>query len=373
MIRIFYVIDSFEFGGAQRQLLELIRGLDPKRYEVAVCPLWPVRGFQSEFLETGARIIDTQKMAHLDVTIAWRLARRMRCFRPHIVHSWLFTGNFWGRLAAALARVPVVIASERNVVPDNFLPTYEAWLNYALANKTDVMIHNSQAGFDRDAVSNLKRLIYNGVDLQRFDARRSVSWSEEQRNSLGLDPDLLVVGTIGRLATQKGQKNFLHALRLLREDGLKLQGVVVGEGPLQADLEALADELGLRQEVSFLGARKDIPEILSLFDIFVLPSLWEGFPNVILEAMAMAKPVVATKVAGVVEVVVDGVTGCLVDPGDLPRLAEAIGRLSRDPGLIARMGQDGRKRVEAKFCLERMVAETTALYQELIGLKGIKC
>lgn len=377
MVRVFYVIDSFDIGGAQRQLLELMRRLDRRRYQAVVCPLWPLMALEADYQQTGWPIIRTHKKAHLDISVIWRLAREMRAFRPHIVHTWLFTGNFWGRLAAALARMPVVISGERVVAPKGIVPPYAALVNYLAACLADVITFNSQNG-QREAKlpGGIKRpslkVIYNGVDLQRFDIAQVQSAATVLKKSLGIEIDALILGNIGRLTDQKGQDILLQAAHQLIQRGNNLKVILVGAGPTRHELEALAAELGLRDAVLFLGPRSDIPELLSLFDIFVLSSHWEGFPNVILEAMAMGKPVVATDVAGVSEMVEHGVTGLLVKAGDPHLLAQAILRLMDNPGLAAQMGRAGRQRVERDFSVERMVAETTALYDDLLRQKGIR-
>lgn len=377
MIKIFYVIDSFDMGGAQRQLLEVMRRLDPRRYQAVVCPLWPLMALEADYQQTSWPIIRVHKRTQLDVSVVWRLARAMRAFRPHIAHTWLFTGNLWGRMAAALARVPGVIASERTVVPKGRSRPDESFVNGILAGVTDIVTANSQEGlrklkFISGITPPARKVIYNGVDLQHFNSRRVQSTTSELKKSLGIAPDSLILGNIGRLTEQKGQDVLLQATRLLVHSGKNLQVVIVGGGPRRQDLDNLAENLGLRGSVLFLGPRSDIPQLLSLFDIFVLPSRWEGFPNVVLEAMAMAKPVVATDVAGVSELVEHGVTGLLVEAEKPEALAQDLLRLMDNPGLAAQMGAAGRQRVERQFSVERMVAKTTALYDDLLRQKGIR-
>jgi glycosyltransferase involved in cell wall biosynthesis len=379
MIKIFFVIDSFEMGGAQRQLLELVRRLDRTRYEPVVCPIYPFMALEKEYRETGVQIDLTHKHSPGDISFAWRLARRMRAFVPHIVHAWLFTGNLWGHLAASLARVPVVLLSLRNAVKPGVVPGYYTWahaLTHALSGQVDGIVTNSRVQLKDPGLPGWKgsgklRMIYNGVDLRRFNPEHAPAWKEQYRRELGLKPGNLVVGTIGRLTPQKRQDRFLKALRTLVDAGYDLTGLIVGEGSLQGELAGLAAELGLQDRVFFLGPRRDIPELLSLFDIFVLSSDWEGFPNVILEAMAMGRPVVSTEVGGVRELVIPGETGHLVAAGEPQLLAEAVQGFLDNPSLATSMGLEGRRRVEREFSLERMVAKTTTLYEELLRQKRV--
>jgi glycosyltransferase involved in cell wall biosynthesis len=379
MIKIFYVIDSFAMGGAQRQLLELLRGLNRTRYEAAVGTVWPLMDLEEEYRETGVQVYTIHKHCHWDISFSWRLARQMKAFRPHIVHAWLSTGNLWGHVAASLARVPVVLLSLRNIVKPGAEPGYYSWVHSAihhLAGPVDAIIANSRTQLENPGVPGWKnsgklQVIYNGVDLRRFNLKHAPAWKDKLRRELGLSSNTLVVGTIGRLAPQKRQDRFLKAVRYLVDSGYDLVAVLTGEGPLRAELEGLAARLQLQDRIFFLGARQDIPELLAWFDIFVLPSDWEGFPNVILEAMAMGRPVVATDVGGVAELVLRGKTGLLLDADEPSLLAEAIKKLIDNPNLAQQMGEAGRRRAEEKFSLGRMVEQTTGLYQDLLPGKGL--
>jgi glycosyltransferase involved in cell wall biosynthesis len=377
MVRIFYVIDSFDIGGAQRQLLELMRRLDRRRYQAVVCPLWPLMALEADYQKTGWPIIRTHKRAHLDISVAWRLAREMRAFRPHIVHTFLFTGNLWGRLASALAKPPAVISTMMSVMPQAKRQPYMALVNQVLAGVTDVLTFDSRRGQREYGLSGIRRqpslmVIHNGADLQRFEASRFQAVIPEIRRSLGIEDNCPILGNIARLTEQKGQEVLLQAVNLLIRKGQNLKVVLVGGGPKRPELENLVDTLGIKDHVFFLGPRHDLPELLSLFDIFVLSSHWESLPVIILEAMAMAKPVVATDVAGVSEMVEHEVTGLLVEPDKPHLLAQTILSLLDNPGLAAPMGAAGRKRVECEFSVGRMVAETTALYDDLLRQKGIR-
>lgn len=370
--RIFYVIDSFKVGGAQHQLLELVRHLDKTQYQVAICPIWDIPDLEPFFLETGVEIVHIHKRFSYDFTIAIRLAQKMRQFRPHVVHTWLFTGSLWGRVAAILAFCPRIIASERSVRPDGHDPLGMRLVYKCLAHWTDIITANSKIGlaklqgqgFDPSRL----RAIINGVDLQRFSPKTK---SEQllQRQLLGIPANTTLIGMVARLSYPKDQAALLRALHWLICQELDVHGIIVGAGSLLSSLETLAGELNIKGRVHFLGAREDIPTCLCVMDIFAFSSLWEGMPNAVLEAMAMGLPVVATAVAGTTEVVVEGETGFLVPPSDSDKLAERLLCLIRDPGLRVRMGAAGRQRAVSVFSLEQMVAQTTGLYEETIERK----
>ena len=179
-----------------------------------------------------------------------------------------------------------------------------------------------------------------------------------------------MVGSLGRLHPQKGFSDLLTAFAQVRQRIPSVRLFVAGDGELRDDLEAQARSLGMAAVVTFAGVRADVSEVLAALDVFVLPSLWEGMPNAVLEAMASGLPVVATAVGGTPEVVVDGVTGLLVPPQDPGALAQAIGHLLRDPDLRRRMGRAGRRRVEEHFDVRETVRQVESLYETLLREKG---
>jgi glycosyltransferase involved in cell wall biosynthesis len=204
-----------------------------------------------------------------------------------------------------------------------------------------------------------------GVDAGRFAVTDVAT-----RNELRLQDRGPIVGTVCRLVEpKKGVSVLLRAMAALQKDGNDphCQLLIVGDGPARASLEALSRQLGLSERTVFAGTRRDIPRILPLLDLFVLPSLYEGFGIAILEAMAAGKPVVATAVGGIPEFVVPGDTGLLVEPGKAAALAEAIGSLMRDPAKARRMGMRGRERVLAGFQMSTVVRRHEQVYEACLS------
>ena len=177
---------------------------------------------------------------------------------------------------------------------------------------------------------------------------------------------------IGRLAPQKAVGDLLSALDLLQHTEPDLRTLIVGDGPLREQLRDQAHAFTLDDSVRFLGHRDDVPRLIAASDLLVLPSLYEGLPNVVLEAMRSRKPVVATAAPGTTEVVDDGATGRLVPMRDFVALARGIRELIRDPGLARRMGEAGRARVEAEFRAATMVDRFASLYEEIARAKGLR-
>jgi glycosyltransferase involved in cell wall biosynthesis len=261
-------------------------------------------------------------------------------------------------LAGRLARRPViwhVRIAERDPLLDRLL-----------ARLARAIVVNSQAvgrRFGRPAAGKV-RCIHNGVDLARFTPQKA---PPALRASLGLLDGAPVVASVGRFVAFKGYGHLLEAARSVHQAMPAAHWVLAGDGELRGTLEAQCRGLGLEAVVHFTGWRDDVPDLLALCDVFVLPSLSEHFGRVLIEAMAMARAVVATDAGGVPEIVVHGETGLLVPPAQPKALAEAVLALLENPARAARLGAAGRRRSEERFSLPRHVEAVEALYHEIIG------
>jgi glycosyltransferase involved in cell wall biosynthesis len=293
----------------------------------------------------------------------------LRQQRPAILHTYLFHANLLGRVLGRLAGVPLVICSERTMQTESKARYRLNRWTVGLADRV-VAVSASVADFCIDHVglpADKLVVIPNGVDLpveppaSRQETRAELALSAAE--GLDLPPDAPVIGAVCRLDPLKGLNFLLQALARLA--GVWL--VVVGDGPERDRLVALTVELGLAGRVCWAGQRRDVSRLLSAFDLFVQPSLHEGLPNAVLEAMAAGLPVVATAVGGTPEAVVDGVTGLLVPPADVEALAQALAGLLADPERRQRLGRAGRQRVAEHFSLAQMVAKTERLYRDLSG------
>jgi glycosyltransferase involved in cell wall biosynthesis len=204
-------------------------------------------------------------------------------------------------------------------------------------------------------------VIPSGVDTERFQPRAGARVAAKAR--LGVPPDRPLIGTVGRLEGRKGTATLIEAAARLADYGAADVGVVVaGDGPLRGELRGLVERLGLAACVTLLGQRSDVREVLAALDVFVLPSRTEGMSNALLEAMAMACPVVATAVGGTPEVVVPGETGVLVPPAEPAAMAAAVARLLAAPELAARLGAAARRRIENRYGSRAMVRRLEGLY-----------
>jgi len=211
-------------------------------------------------------------------------------------------------------------------------------------------------------------LIYNGIEVDEYkpNVEEFRSQESEVRREFALARDVPVIGAIGRLVWQKGFEYLIEAVPDVLRTYPDARFLIVGDGLLRERLEALSEELRVRDNVIFAGFRSDIKEILCAVDLLVIPSLLEGFPMITLEAMAMAKPIVATNIDGITEQITDGVNGILVPPKDPPALAKAVLRVLNDKELARSMGLAARKKVEQEFSVEKMIAETEKVYLSLL-------
>ena len=374
-LKVLEMIDRPTLGGGQVHLLTLARHLDKSLFdvEVAAAPGGPledaVRALWLPFIPVPVR-------KSLSGRPAREIAALLRGRGVDILHTHGGVAGLAGRRAAARAGTPVVIHTLHGI---HYLHYRNPVLKYLLvlaerrqARRTDAVIFVSRADYDRAAHRRLvpyakMRLIRNGVEAPADDGPGGERRREALRAALKLDGP--VVGAIARLHRQKGVEHLLRAAPKILAGNPEAKIVVAGGGPLEDKLRRLATRLGLDRRVLLLGERTDARDLLALFDVCVLPSLWEGLPLVLIEAAMLGRPIVASDIDGVREVLRDGETGLLVPPARPAALAAAVGRLLGDPALAARIGAAARAEIPVEFTLERMVAETQRLYLELAEAK----
>lgn len=365
--RVLYLSHAFMVGGAEEMVLNLVRHLPAERYEPMVCAIHQPGPVGDEIAATGVPFRTLGRVPGLrDPLAVAALYRFLREVRPDIVHTFLLTASLYGRLAAIAARVPIVIGTEVNLYQRK--QRHHAIAERLLMAGTDSVVASAasvkafyveQIGADPSRVD----VVYNAVD---FDMLRTTLTREQVRAAIGVPAGAMTAGVIARLTDQKGHHVLLEALAAT--PGLaSLHLVVIGDGPLRSALEAQAAALGLSSRVHFLGARRDLGDLLSAMDIFVLPSLWEGLPLSLVLAMGAALPAVSTRVAGIPEVVDDGATGLLVPPSDAAALGAALARLVGSADDRARLGAAGRAFVLPRFGIAGYVAGITGLYERLLA------
>ncbi|MCS7306650.1 MAG: glycosyltransferase [Thermoguttaceae bacterium] len=367
-LRVLFVITCMPVGGAETLLVELVRRMDRQRFRPELCCL-KYLGPLGELLAKEIPAF-TGLLAHkYDLRVLPRLWRLMRRRQTDAVVTVGTGGDkmFWGRLAAWLAGVPVICSA----LHSTGLPDRVEWLNRQLAPLTDAFIAVAQThaqylakyeGCPPDRIY----VIPNGVDTQRFRPRPK---NLPLATQLGIPAEVPVVGIVAALRPEKNHELFLAAARRVSQTRPQTLFLIVGDGQRRADLEQLAASLGLADRVRFTGTRSDIPEVLSLLDVFVLCSHMEANPLSILEAMASGKPVVATSVGSIPEHLQDGKTGFLVPPGNVHRLADRILWLLDHPAQASQMGQLARQHVLCHASIQTTVAGYENLLQSLYQQK----
>jgi len=362
MMHVVHVVDSLAVGGMENGVVNLINALSPNSRHTVVT--MSAIGALADRLPAEVECHCIGKRPGVDIGAIVRLVALLRRLRPSIVHSrnW---GAFDAIPAARLAGIPTIIHGEhgREAADPDGLDARRNRLRRIFAPLVSRFVTVS---FDlRRWLRTTVRLpaaklvtIHNGVDVSRFaGGDRHVG-----RRALRLPPHAVVIGTVGRLDPVKDHAGLLKAFSVLRVDQRAAELVIVGDGPSRASLEGQIQELGLIGHVHLLGMRQDIPTLLRGFDAFVLPSLAEGISNTLLEAMATALPVVATRVGGNPELVEHGLTGTLVPPSNPLVLAAALRCYAEDAGLRAAHGEAGRRRALQHFTLDRMAQAYHELY-----------
>ena len=366
---IIFLITDLKYGGTPRSVQALAVGLRDSGYQVRVVSLFDGGEVAGELRDAGVPVsglgLDERPLA-----AAWNFFRLLRRERPLILHTFLFHANLFGRLLASVAGVPFVIASERSAEPSK-LPA-RVWMDRLTWRLATIWTANAEAvalvlgrreGVDRRRIA----VIPTAVDTDRFSPRPA---DPEVRSHLGASPQDTLLISVGRLDKLKGHSTLIEAFTVLAERRANVRLALIGEGAERAALAAQVAASRLDERVRFVGGVADVVPYLRAADLFVLASNTEGMPGAVLEAMAVALPVVATAVGGTPEVVVHGETGILVPPRDPAALAAAIDRILDHPDEARRMGARARLRVAERFSIPSALGLTRELYARVAGLRA---
>jgi glycosyltransferase involved in cell wall biosynthesis len=388
-VKILRVIARLNMGGPALHVAYLSAGLRERGYDTTLAAGSLARGEDSMAFVADGLGVEVVRIDELgreisplrDLMATVRLARLIRRERPQILHTHTAKAGTVGRVAALLAgsrRPPIVVHTfHGHVLRGYFGPlrslffrVLERWL---AARTTALVAVSPQVRDDLVALRVAPRerfvVIRLGIELdERVAADRD--GRAESRRYLGIADDRFAVGWIGRMTGVKRTDDVLLAFKQLRDSGVDACLCLVGDGPDRKQLEQRAHELGVVRDTLFLGYQEDVAPFYAAFDALVLPSGNEGTPVSAIEALAAGRPVVATRVGGVPDVVREGEDGFLVEAGATDELADRLARLARDPALRERMGKAGQSRVVPRYAVERLVDDVDRLYRSLLSAGG---
>lgn len=385
--KVVHIIYALGTGGLENGLVNIINRSPPNRYRHVIVCLTDATNFANRITAPDIEVIQLHKKPGQDWGLYVRLFRALFSLRPDIVHTRNLASLEMQGLTLILPGVKRVHGEHGRDIHDldgsnkkyNFLrKVLRPFIHRYIAVSKDL------EGWLREIINVPEprlRQIYNGVDGEKFHPpliKETTQGIQKQLVPEGfLSNNSVVVGTVGRIAEVKNQKLLVASIKCLINSRPELQDrlrvVLVGDGPLFSMLQAYVTELGLSDLIWMAGDREDIPELMQLMDIFVLPSLAEGVSNTILEAMATGLPVVATNVGGNPELISEGENGRLITVGDEQMLATVIGDLIDNPEARKLMGQNGLSKVKATFNWQRTVSEYLGTYDEVLGNSQVSC
>lgn len=357
-VNLLQLVNGFGVGGGELKLLELCARLNREKFNITIASVGQGGPLEQRFRALGFPTYVIAKSMRFDFTLPFKVAALLRQTNTDIIMSTLFFADIIAALATLIHKPKALVSWE---VITGQLKRHQICMYKCVAGRFDqvVAVSNSIHPFiikDRGQNAAKIKTIYYGVDLQKY----------QVTDRLATDPGI-VFGTVARLVHQKGHTYLLDAIPAVLEKYPNTRWRFAGTGDKEAQLRQKAQQLGIAHAVEFLGVRSDVPALLHEFDVFILPSLWEGFPNVLLEAMASGKPVIATAVEGTIELVVDGETGFWVPKQDAQALSQAMLKILAAPQLIDQLGRAGRRRVEQCFSLEMQISAFETLYESLLN------
>lgn len=371
--KVMWLIKGLGVGGAEQLLANSVPYLDTSRfsYEIAYFLPWKT-ALVKHFESNGIPVSCLNSGNPLDVGVIFRLKHLLQEREVDILDSHLPVPGFIGRIAGRLAKTPVVMYTEHSLSVQRRIENirYASFLtNIATYPMADYIVAVSRDTYDdvkHFKVGNTPlQLVYNGIDLEKVG--RGKTDGTQARQALGIPDDHKVVGHVANMVSKKRQTDILKAAQMVVEQFPKVTFVLVGRGPDLEKLRGISQSMGLEGNVVLPGFVDDLWDTMSCFDVFVLSSLHEGLPTVIIESLAMGIPAVATRVGGTPEIITEGEDGFLTRPKAPEEIAEKVLMLLQDDELRQRMSQAGRENARRKFDIRRRVREVEEIYTQLIS------
>jgi glycosyltransferase involved in cell wall biosynthesis len=365
-ISVLHLVEDLKIGGIEKVIFDLATNLNRNLYTVDVWCIARGGEIAEKLVRAGVRVRILGIPSYYNLFNIIRIARFIRMHKPDILHGHTYFSNTICRISGRLACVPVIIAhvhntycnySYRNLLVERILSFF--------TNKI-ICCSNAVRNFvlKCEKISSQKAVvIHNGIDQKKFHKEFEIS---NLREHLKISSNTMVIITVASLTEKKGHRFFLEALKKIKLGYADIKWLIVGDGPIRKKLEELTQEFNLKDTVIFTGLRNDVSELLNNSDIFVLPSLKEGLPLAVIEAMSTGLPVVATSVGGVTEIIEDEKTGLLIPPGNPDAISSAVMILLKDIKKREYIGRHGRKSVIENFASDKMVAKVEQLYSDCI-------
>jgi glycosyltransferase involved in cell wall biosynthesis len=372
-LRVLLTIDEASLGGGQMHVLLLAKYLREADFEVEIAT--EASGWLVDEALKLRFVVHQIAISNKFTRQSFQHIRQLLSERQfNVLHTHGGTAGFWGRVvAASLTKRPAIVhtyhglhylnvlAGSGQAIQQKIKRAIFKRIDRLLLTHTDRIICVCRSDYDKAiaaGVATIDRtsIVYNGIEVEKFSSPldRVIA-----RKIFNLDPTEFVFGNVGRLHEQKGHKFLLQAIAKMTN---RARLVIIGDGRLRNELITLADRLEISDRVSFLGARADICEFLSAIDVFIMPSLWEGQPIALLEALAIGKPCIASAVDGIPEIIVDGTNGYLVSPKNVESLAHAMDLAIEDPNLLWQFSSCKMSGLEPKFLAKNMAMEIAAIY-----------
>jgi len=374
-----HVITKLELGGAQEVAMRVVSSLDRRRFRPVL-----IAGPGGLLTEEAATLegVEVRLIPSLlreirpiqDLRALWELVATFRRLRPKIVHTHSSKAGILGRLAAWLAGVPCILHTIHGY---GVTPAQPSWLQHVViklewmvGRVTTHWIAVSQAdrrqGLEWQLFSSSKvSVVRPGIDPTAFASRIEPAERDRLRAALGVGPEQLLVGTVSCLKPQKSPEDFIRVAALVCQRMPAAKCVLVGDGALRPQIEAMIQAQGLQDRVTLLGWRRDVASLLKAFDVFVLTSQWEGLPCAILEARASRIPIVATRVGGSAEAIIEGIQGTLCPAGDVRAIAGRVCQILGDERLRADL-RNGNQELPEEFTIQETVKQYQSLYTYLL-------
>lgn len=363
-------MDGIEFGGGERVFLQLVSRL-AHAYQIHIAAT-PGGIFEHQVRSRNIKFFPVNMRRKISLRAIYDIRKVIVSNKIALIHSQGARADFFARMAGRITGVRHLLCTVATLV-EGFHVSYPRRLLYRFLDRITesyvdrfIVVSDTLRKIlveDRGISAHKVIRIFNGIELSEFNPANVIN---NLRHKWGVSADTPIVGAIGRMVWEKGFENLLCAAPEIIKAVPNTMFLIVGEGPLRNKLEHLAGTLDIKNHVKFTGFQSNIKELLFMLDVLAAPSVLEGFPMVILEAMAMEKPIVATYIDGITEQITDGEHGMLVSPQDSGALAKAIIRVLNDKNIANKMGTAARKKVEREFSVGKMVSETESIYRSLL-------